>query len=245
MEAQRDVERHLSIKMDKPCVAAYFAGQVWPEVGERAIMFYSLAAELRRMGQAEERAQEIIQGYYEKMPVPLREGQGSDARPFSNKEALRAVKTAYRGEKAKSYGCNSHIWDKACAGEAGCFFRKQLKTGHRQSHIAQHYAFLSWLGVKTLSGRPLLKGATVKVYFGIQLVERRRGYKAGAQLYVSWRELAELSGVAWRHIGEALENLTDCGLIHYAKGIASQRGKASEVRRAMPVPTNKGYDKMS
>jgi len=96
------------------------------------------------------------------------------------------------------------------------------------------------------------------IYDALRKVEARRGYQRGARLYVSSRELAEISGVSLRTVMKSLRRLSSQGLIAFRPGLpwGRVRGKrpphasmveriraqmwgkscASTVKRILPVP---------
>jgi hypothetical protein len=225
----------MRVQIEKPCVTAYFSGRAWPEVGERGIRFYALVAELRRVGLTEDATLNKMVEYFNKCPESVLNAPASDGRPFTYKELESIIKAAYKGNKTKSYGCNSGKWDLTCIGPEMCHFRKQLSNGKEQSAETALFSFLfDWLK-KDKQGK-FLYDSDVRVYLALCMVEKRRAYKPGSPLFVSWKELADLSGVSRQNIGNSLMNLFWAGLIAYQKGIAQQRGTASEVRRVIPVP---------
>lgn len=238
LEAQQEAARHLQVMVDKPCVAAYFVGKAWPEVGERGIRFYALIEELKRVGLTEEATKDRIITYFNKVPESILNSPGQDGRGFTLKELESIVKSTYKNNSVKSYGCNSGIWDKTCPGPEICHFKKQLSKGKTESREAGIYCFISkWLG-KDKAGKKLLKDSDVRVYFGIIDIEKKRGYKPGSLLFISWRELSESSGISRQNIGLSLQSLFWLGLIKYQKGAPRTEAEktASEIQRVIPVP---------
>jgi len=233
-EAVEKVNRHLQNNFEKPCASLYLTGQVWPQVGERSNLFYALAAEFKRVGNSEEIALKSLTDYYYRIPQDITQALGGDGRSFTLKEVESTVKSAYQNDKVKSYGCNSYIWGSVCTGQELCSFYQQLTGNKPQGRKAAYSAFLKiWLGRDKLR-KKLLADAEVRVYLAIELVEQKRGFPPGSTLFVSWRELSDISGMS--NIGTTLENLSGKGLIAYQKGKAKERGTASEIRRAIPIP---------
>lgn len=240
LSSSEEVSRHLKLRFDKPCVSAYFSKKAWPKVGERGKMFYALTSELRRVDTNEDTAKEKLLDYFHSCPDGILNVPGQDGRPFSEKELIGIIKSVYKQKTIKSYGCNSGVWDLTCPGPDVCYFKKQLSNGKPQSGEASIIAFLSgWLGSKGPDGKPRLFHSDILVYLAICLFEKKRGYKPGAVLYISWSALSKLSGIARPKIGNSLMNLFWAGLIAYQKGVAQQRGTASEIRRVTPVPKPK------
>lgn len=245
LEDQQEVARHLQVHVDKPCVTAYFAGRAWPEVGERGNRFYALVAELKRVGLNEETATNKMVEYFNKCPESVLNAPASDGRPFALKELESIVKSAYKRNDVKSYGCSSGMWDSTCIGPEMCEFKKRLSNGNTQSRDAALYYFLSlWMGAKKADGKKLLNETDIRTYLALEVIEKKRGYKPGTLLFVSWREIASFSGLTVRKTGPALENLFWLGLISYQKGHAQERGTASEIKRIIPVPHPSGLKVM-
>jgi hypothetical protein len=235
-EAVEKVARHLQSNIEKPCVSLYLTGQVWPQVGERSHLFYALAAEFKRVGNSKEIALKRLTDYYYRIPQEIIQAPGGDGRSFRLKEVESAVSSAYQNDKVKSYGCNSYVWRSVCPGKELCLFYQQLTGNKPQSRKAAYFAFLfNWLG-KNKSKEKLLADSAIRVYLALELVEKKRGFPPGSTLFVSWRELSDLSGMSRQNIGTSLEYLSGKGLIAYQKGIAQERGTASEIRRVIPVP---------
>lgn len=234
-EATEKVSRHLQINIDKPCTALYLDGKIWPQPGERSIRFYALAAELNRMGVNEETALNRLTDYYNRIPQEITQAPGQDNRAFTLHEAETAIKSAYRGE-IKSYGCNSPIWSPVCSGKELCLFHQQISGKQPQSPQAAQMAFMShWMG-KDNAGKKIMPDSDFRVYIAIEFIEKKRRYKPGSLLFISWRELSDRSGISESKIGISLESLHMHGLIIYHKGKAKERGTASEIRRVIPVP---------
>jgi hypothetical protein len=244
LEAQKAVERHLQVQVDKPCAAAYLNGNILPQAGERSIRFFALAAELRRIGQTKEEALSLLLGYYKRLPFDVTRAPGSDGLPFTEAEVKGAVNGAYNSEAVKSYGCKSGIWQAACSGKEHCLFYKQLshKSPKKGAGKTAYYDFLQWLGAVDKKGQKVLYEADIRVYFALDMIERRRSYKPGALLYVSRQELAQAAGVTTRAISQALERLFWHGLIRYQKGQPREKGqpkqqtRAGAIQRVLPVP---------
>ncbi len=82
-----------------------------------------------------------------------------------------------------------------------------------------------------------LKSASVVVYLALKELEHKRIYKAGSRLYVSRKELAELTGLSAPWVIKSLEKLEKSGLIKFQKGRQHRwYGKASEIQRVIPIP---------
>lgn len=82
-----------------------------------------------------------------------------------------------------------------------------------------------------------LQHSDVAIYEALRVVERRRGYSPGTRLFVSHREVGDISGYSLGAIGLALHRLADTRLIRYQPGVAGAMSKAaSEVQRILPLP---------
>jgi hypothetical protein len=234
LEAQNRVQKHEQLQKMKPCAALYLDGQVWPEPGERSKRFFALAAEYRRLGHNQEMTLSRMTEYFYRVPELILKASGQDGRGFTLKEVENAVKAVYRGEKIKSYGCYSGMWDHVCIGDM-CEFRKELSGKSGQSFETAFFVFVShWMNATDEDGRKLLFDSDLKVYLSLMAIEKRRQYKPGSVLFVSHREISEISGVLRHAVGKSLERLWNHGLIAYIKG--RERGIASEVKRVIPIP---------
>lgn len=224
LEAQQRVSRHNQIQDPKPCFSAYMDGLVLPQPGERNQMFYALTAEFRRMGYDEGMTYTRMTAYYFKLPDEIT--SPADHGPFTLKEVETIVRAVFRSTKNKSYGCNHHFWDRVCIGDS-CTFKKKL-SGKSQSFETGFFYFIrNWLNSD-------LNGSDIKIYMALMLAEERRGIKPGAMIFVSQRELGELSGVFRTKVSKSLTSLKDHKLIEYKPG--KQLGIASEIRRKIPIP---------
>ncbi len=78
------------------------------------------------------------------------------------------------------------------------------------------------------------------IYLAIREIEKRRKLSAGARLFISRKELSQVSGVSYRRATECCQRLKEEGLIEFKKGTQHRwYGKASEVKRIIPIPKPK------
>ncbi len=226
LEAQQRVSRHDQIQDPKPCFSAYIDGLALPQPGERNQIFYALSAEFRRMGYNEGMTYSRMTAYFYKLPDEVTGGLGSDGRPFTLKEVETIVRAVFRSKKNKSYGCERHFWDRVCIGDS-CSFKKKLSGKSQSFETAFFYFIRHWLNSD-------LNGSDLKIYMALMLAEERRELKPGGLIFVSQRELGELSGVYRTKTAKSLTTLNNCGLIEYKPG--KKLGIASEIRRKIPIP---------
>lgn len=234
LEWVQAARKHLGVDVAKPCVAAYWAGQAKPSVGERNLRFYAMTSELRRAGMTEGQARQAMRGYYFRNEAVYGE-PGVDGRPFTWEEAEGRIQSAYQSQAIKSYGCHSSVWLDTCVGLENCLFHKRISGGHLQSPQATRATFMQWLAMPGL-----LTGNAVRVYSALEHIEKKRHLKAGTTIYASWSEIGGMAGILRPNVGRALEALFWNGLIAYRKGLAKERGTASEIRRVLPMPLPPG-----
>ncbi|MGE5604267.1 MAG: hypothetical protein ACM3YE_01080 [Bacteroidota bacterium] len=229
LQAVQWVRRHLQIPIDKNCAALYFAGKVWPGPGERNNRFFALIAELKRLQLPKNEAEVKILEYFRRIPSELILGGGSDGLPFTESEVLTTLRSVYRDEEDHCFGCLNHYWDDVCFKDC-CDYDKRFhpETGKINRGKLLFEFTSKWL--------PDLKGNDLKIYLAIDLIERMRKYSPGSQLFVTWKQIANVSGVCLRRVGDSLDELKRLGLIEYQKGQAFQRGEASSIKRIIPVP---------
>ena len=78
------------------------------------------------------------------------------------------------------------------------------------------------------------------IYLTIREVEKLKRYPAGSRLYLSYKLLAETSGVSKGWILKCCQGLKDKGLIEFKKGSQHRwHRRASEVKRIIPIPRPK------
>ncbi len=79
--------------------------------------------------------------------------------------------------------------------------------------------------------------AAIAAYESLRIIEHNRGYSPGSRLFVSYRELAAVSGYGLGTIPVALRDLYQCGLIEWHRGKPGvQSDIASEIQRVFPPP---------
>ena len=85
-----------------------------------------------------------------------------------------------------------------------------------------------------------LTAPEIVIYLAIREFERLKGYPAGTRLYMSRKDFIRISGRATKTIMPSLERLKKKGLIKFKKGTRHKwYGRASEVRRIIPIPRSK------
>jgi hypothetical protein len=230
LEWVQAARKHLGVDVGKPCVAVYWMGRANPSIGNRNLHFYALASELRRSGMTEGQACQSMRGYFLRRQA-IYDEPGADGRPFTWAEGEHGIQSAYRSSAVKSYGCHSGMWVDTCVGIENCLFHKQLIGGHLQSPQAARATLMQWIAMPGL-----LTGNAVRVYLALDHIEHKRHLKAGTTIYASWSEIGGMAGILRPNVGRALESLFWSGLISYKKGMARERGTASEIRRVLPMP---------
>lgn len=136
-----------------------------------------------------------------------------------------------------SYGCPRLEELDICIYESRfeCPWHSQIPSESTKKYREKDFYTYNW---------PLVLSASkVVLYLAIREVERKRRYRAGSRLYVSWDELHRASGVHRSLVGKYLKALKEVGLVKYKKGqkrVRGMKGLASEVWRIIPIPKPKG-----
>lgn len=75
------------------------------------------------------------------------------------------------------------------------------------------------------------------IYLAIREFEKRKRYPAGSRLYISRKDLSELTGVSPPWVTKCCEKLERVGLIRFKKGSQHRwYGRAGEIKRIIPIP---------
>jgi hypothetical protein len=239
LEAVRHVadDYGLAAASVKPCVAFLLDGNIGGAGRHEAA--FTIAIDCRRMGLNEAETGHVLMGWAKKIGYSLH-------------EARRATRSAYQktadGKHWRYYppGVNKRpgsryerVLGDICSDvgcPANCAPFMNLQRGPRGQDLAR-FEQLGW----PLVLRKQRRAAAVDYYRAICLLERQRGFAAGAILLTSWGQLAELAGHNRRHAGENLRVLFSRGLLSvYEPGSGSgpnaRDRRPSQVARAIPIP---------
>jgi hypothetical protein len=169
----------------------------------------------------------IRSGYIESLIMSeLIEWNGSNIPPLKTSELRSTLKTAIT--KKYNYTCHNEYLKEFCIGDELCSYSKGLSRGGR--HDFRKFFTCKWPMI-------LKNSATLVYWLALPEIEKRNGFKAGSQLFVGHREIAEVAGIETKSVKSGLIELTGYGLIQYKPGTSRKwERKASEVQRILPIP---------
>ena len=213
LEKLQDFEEtrgQLSLPLDtKPCICKLMKDYELSKSGSNAFI---IACELFRVGTKKEKVETILF----KLGVAYSKAQS-------------AVKSASTGKY--SYGCPSLETEGLCLyqNRIECWWYERIPKKSQKRWRERDFWRFGW--------PRKLNPAAIVVYLAIRELEHKRGYETGSRLYVSRKELAELTGISAPWTIESLKKLEKAGLIKFQKGRQHRwYGKASEVQRIIPIP---------
>ena len=227
LEKVQDSNKKLLLPKDlKPCIAMILGTPInkgdYPNRNDLAII---LAVELRKSGLNSEQVEKRLQEWNYNNNPPLTESQ-------LNSILRSSSKSKQNGSLKYDYGCNNFNLQAFCINpedkEDCYYYLKNFKN--KNIKIEPDYISLGWQNKLTLSQRYIL-------FYGIPYIEKRRGFNCGSHLFVTVRELSQVSGMETKYFKKNLIALKNYGLIEYV--IGSPRvweRKASKIRRIIPPP---------
>lgn len=182
-----------------------------------------ILTELRRIGIPKDKAEDKINSWNSLNITALPQ---SDIRS--------SIRSAYKD--SKTYGCNSRLLEEFCkslGGKKACHYYKQVPKKIR-NYSEDDYINFGWQ--KALTSRECFI-----LFYIIPFLERKRGFNPGSWLYVSCRELEEISGINKRYFSQEGKNILDklaaLDLIYYIPGKQHKWNKqAGRIRRVIPIP---------
>lgn len=196
----------------KPCIVKLLEG---PSVREADNPFI-VACELHRVGRTEKQIESLLMRL--------------DIRASKVRGIIKSVITG----RYKGFGCPRLEEKGICVYKAreDCFWYQAIPRESQKSYRERDFWRFGWPRRLTASEGMM--------YLAIREFERLKGYPAGTRLYVSYKNLAETSGVGMGWILKCCQGLRDKGLIEFKKGSQHRwHKKASEVKRIIPIPRSK------
>ncbi len=147
-------------------------------------------------------------------------------------KARDSAKSAATGKYG--YGCLNLAMEGICLQKhrSECWWYQKIPQGNKKRVRERDFWGYGW---------PRILGqAPTIIYFALREIESRRQYRAGSLLCVSRKNLHEMTGISLPWCMKCLEILKEYGLITLKKGMQHLwYGKASEVRRILPIPRPK------
>ena len=193
----------------KPCIAELMKDC---ELRRSGISPFIIACELFRIGKKKEKVETVL----------LELG-------IAYSKTQSAVKSASTGKY--NYGCPSLEAEGLCLYEnrTECWWYDGIPKQSQKPWKERDFWRFGW--------PTKLNPASIVVYLALREIEHKRQYKAGSRLYVSRKELAELTGLSPPWIVKCLEKLEKPGLISFEKGKQHRwYGIASRAQRVIPIP---------
>ncbi len=195
----------------KPCIVKLLED---PSVREADNPFI-VACELRRVGKTEKEIESLL------TRLNIRDSK------------IRGVIKSVASGKYE-FGCPRLEEKGICLYKAreDCFWYQAIPRESQKPYRERDFWRFGWPG--------RLTAPEIVIYLAIKEFERLKGYPAGSRLYMSRKHLIRISGRVAKTIMPSLEGLKEKGLIEFKKGTQHRHyGKASEVRRVIPIPKPK------
>lgn len=204
----------------KPCISNILGTSISKgDMPSRNDLAITIAVELRKNGLDTDQVKRILKEWNYNNNPPLKESEIRSVLKSSEKNKAD-------GSLVYDYGCNHSNLIAFCINPEdrnSCFYYKNNYSTSKKYNI--DYVSLGWQKKLTLSQRFVL-------FFVIPYLERRRGAKTGSKLFVSVRELSQISGIDKNRFKAILTKLADCNLIEYTPGTCRKwEKKATEIRR--------------
>lgn len=222
----------LRSELMKPCIAALLEGQFGD--GGRHQWAFVLAMELRGNHELGEREVEMrLRQWASRWEIPQRYVNDAIKSAFKKDKGLFKYKppgllkgTTYRQvlqPTCDTVGCpaNCPAFSKKYAGLPTETFEKFERMG-----------WPAWLKRQRFR-------TAIDVYQGICLRERQLALTNGVDLFINYRQIADLGGCSAGSVRSSLEVLAGLGLIEFKTGEKRSqgfKGKATEVKRVIPIP---------
>lgn len=211
-------------KNTKPCISNILGTSISkgdsPNRNDFAI---TIAVELRKNGLNTEQVERKLKEWNFNNSPPLKESEIRSVLKSSEK-------TKSDGSLVYDYGCNHSNLVAFCIDpedKNSCFYYKNNYSSSKKYNI--DYVSLGWQNKLSLSQR-------LTLFFIIPYLEKRRGVRPGTKLFVSVRELSQISGIDKNRFKDILTRLTEYNLIEYTPGTSRRWDKkATEIRRLIKI----------
>jgi hypothetical protein len=236
LEAVRLVAKEYGIATRdlKPCIAHILDGNFTSSLQDCA---FTLAMECRRLDLDQSATVALLNRWARKVGCKQRVVDGAI------KSALRRNpdgKFKYHppGLINKQGGRYAEVLGGVCAA-VGCPSHCPALSSKYQGPVTETFEQFEQLGWAKQLKRSRRRSA-IDVYAAICRREKQLHLAPGVELRTGYRQLAELAGVHYTTVGDALRQLSDLGLIEFVAGSGSGPNArdrvASAVRRITPIP---------
>jgi hypothetical protein len=204
----------------KPCISNILGTTIskgdYPSRNNLAI---TVAVELRKNGLNTDQVERILREWNYNNRPPLKESEIRSVLKSSQK-------TKSDGSLVYDYGCNHPHLVAFCIDpedKNSCFYYKNNYSSKSKYYV--DYVSLGLQKKLTLSQRYVL-------FFVIPYLEKRRKVNPGTKIFVSVRELSQISGIDKNRFKDILTKLAEFGLIEYIPGTCRKwEKKATEIKR--------------
>ena len=196
----------------KPCISAIF-NQNQSEIEIRGEIPFIIACELKRTGKDNKYIEKKLSALFV-MPSKIR-------------SALKSL-----DNKDYTYGCPKLRLKGICLYEKNdeCYWYRQIPKKSYYRYKERDFWRYKW--------SKILSPAQTLTYLSLIEIEKLRGFNAGSKLYLSRVQIAGIVNISEPYVIECLTELSRSGLIDFKKGTQHLHyGKASEVKRIIPIPS--------
>ena len=196
----------------KPCIVKLLDD---PSVKETDNPFI-IACELYRIGRTERQIESLLT----RLNIRVSKVRG----------VIKSIATG----RYKGFACPRLEKEGICLYESreDCFWYQAIPRENQKPYRERDFWRFGWPGRMT--------APESMIYLAIREIEKRKGYPAGTRLYVSRKEFMRVSGVSHSWVLKCCERLKKKGLIEFKRGTQHRwYGKASEVKRIIPIPRPK------
>ncbi len=239
LEAVRQVadEYELAAAALKPCIAWLLDGNIGGT--ERHAAAFTIAIDCRRMGLNQNETRNVLIRWAKKIGYRKSETRGAIQSAYAYTADGKHWRYFPPGVNKRPGSRYDRVLGETCRDigcPANCPPFMHLQRGPRGEDLGR-FEHLGW----PLALRRQRHAAAVDYYRAVCLLERKRGFAAGAVLLTSYAELAGLAGRDKRHAGENMRVLQTRGLLaEFTRGSGSgphaRDRQPSRVTRAVPIP---------
>jgi hypothetical protein len=208
----------------KPCISKILGTSISKgDIPSRNNLAITVAVELRKNGLNTDRVEKNLREWNYNNDPPLKESEIRSVLKSSEK-------TKQNGLLLYDYGCNHPNLVSFCIDPEdnnSCFYYKNNYSSSKKNYI--DYISLGWQKELTLIQRYIL-------FFVIPYLEKRRGVRPGAKIFVSVRELRQISGCDKNSFRRVFEKLSEYQLIEYIPGSSKRwEKKATQIKRLVNI----------
>lgn len=213
---ERTASRYRLPQHVKPCILRLLDGNEPLQTLENWKVPCIIACELRRVGHTRSQVEKRLERWQK-------------ARPSEVQSAVRAA-----FEKEYEFGCPTLEALGICLYKTryDCPWFAQIPRKNEATYNQRDFYRYGWPRT--------LKCSEQCIYFALREIEKKRGMPSGTQLFVSERQMAEVTGLCRKTARTGLRALKQKGLIEFKSGQRHKHyGIAGEIRRIIPIPKPK------